>query len=82
MIYHVAIATVIFFSFNGKITCHFHVLRHHVCARQLTWYFIGGYIINDYITKKKIMVVADRLSEIVKMQVKPFEDQYYYQRNT
>ena len=29
--------------------------------------------INDYITNQKIMVVADRLSEIVKMQVKPFE---------
>ena len=27
------------------------------CARQLTWYFIGAYIINDYITNQKITVM-------------------------
>ena len=28
-----------------KITCYFHVWRYHVFVRQLTWYFIGVYII-------------------------------------
>ena len=42
-IYYVTIATVIFS--HVKITCYFHMWRYQVCARKLTWYFIGVYLI-------------------------------------
>ena len=47
-IYYVTIATVIFSLV--KITCYFHMLlRYHVFAPKLTWYFIGVYKITPFI---------------------------------
>ena len=47
VIYHVAIAMVIFS--HVKITCYFHMWRYQVFAWKLCWYFIDVYIIKSII---------------------------------
>ena len=50
-IYYVAIATVTFS--HVEITCYFHMWGYQVFARNLTWYFIGVYIIKGVIYPSK-----------------------------
>ena len=51
-VYYVTIATVIFSCV--KITCYFHVWRYHVFMWKLTWYFIGVYIIKNFMQTSKL----------------------------
>ena len=48
-VYYEAIATVIFS--HVKITCYFHVWRYQVFVAKLTWYFIGVYIMIEFINR-------------------------------